>query len=168
MPARADAEDHVVLLDGFQVAPLVDALGLHTALAKRALLAGFGQTAQGGRGVGRQHPDHVAEVAVHKAETVAVKMLIVGKHLFGAVDIAGRSVDLDGVCAQVDGDVQAVFEQAQVFVAGAKQGFDIRADFDVRSSSRVGVMPPGAWVIGDVVGRPNPLADPEDCCTEVS
>ena len=32
---------------------------------------------------------------------------------------------------KVDGDVQTIFQQAQVFVAGAKQGFDIRAYLNI-------------------------------------
>ena len=40
-------------------------------------------------------------------------------------DVAGRAFDLDRVGTQDDGDVQAIFQQAQVFVAGTKQGFDV-------------------------------------------
>ena len=127
----ANAEDHVVLFDGFQIAALVDALGLDRALAKGALLAGFGQTAQGGCPVGGQDANHGAQISVDEAVSVAQQVLIVGKHLLDPADVAGRAGDLDGVGAQVDGDIQTIFQQAQVFVAGTKQGFDIRADFNV-------------------------------------
>ena len=133
-----------MLLDGFQIAPLVDALGLHRALAKRALLAGLGQTAQGGSGVGGQDANHGAEVAVNEVMAVAQQVLVIGKNLLGAANVDGSTDDFDGFGAQVDGDVQTIFQQAQVFVSGAKQGCDIRAYFNVllHRLFRVGRQPP--------------------------
>ena len=128
---RTDAEDHVVLLDGFQVAPLVDALRLNRALAKRALLAGLGQSTQRGRTVRGEDANHRAQIAVDEVVSIAQQVLIVGKHLLHPRDIAGRPDDLNGIGLQGDGDVQTIFQQAQVFVAGAKQGFDIRAYLNI-------------------------------------
>ena len=120
-----------MLLDGFEVAALIDALGLYGALAERALLAGLGQTAQGGGRIGGQHANHVAEIAVHEGVTAALQVLVVGKDLLSAGDVGGCSGNLDGIGPQVDGHVQTIFQQAQVFVSGSKQGFDIWADFDI-------------------------------------
>ncbi len=63
--------------------------------------------------------------------TAALQVLVVGKDLLGASDVGGCSDNLNGIGPQVDGHVQTVFQQAQVFVSGSKQGFDIWADFDV-------------------------------------
>ena len=117
---RTDAEHHVVLLDGLDVAALVDALGLHGALAEGTLLAGFGEPAQGRGRIGSQDADHRSEVAVDEGEAIAQQVLVIGKDLLGAAHIAGCSCDLDGIGLHGDGDVQAIFQQAQVFVAGAE------------------------------------------------
>ena len=51
--ARADAKNHIALLDGFEVAPLVDGTGLDHALdAGGALLAALHQAAQSDRRIG--------------------------------------------------------------------------------------------------------------------
>ena len=47
-----DAEYHVVLLDGLDIAALIEALGLYDALAERALPSGFGEPAQCRRWIG--------------------------------------------------------------------------------------------------------------------
>jgi hypothetical protein len=56
------------------------------------------------------------------------QMLVVGKKLFGAGHVAGRAFQFNAVGAQVDIDVQAVFQHVQILVARAKQGLDIRAE----------------------------------------
>ena len=58
-------------------------------------------------------------------------MRIICKYLLGARHFGGRAMDLNGIGFQVYGDVQAVFQQMQIFVVRAKQGFDIGAEFDV-------------------------------------
>ena len=62
---------------------------------------------------------------------VTQQMLVIGENLLGAGNVAGSSIDLDRVGAHGDGYVQPIFEQSQVFVTGAKEGFDIRADLDL-------------------------------------
>jgi hypothetical protein len=36
---------------------------------------------------------------------------------------------MDGVGAEIDGDVETIFEEAEVFVAGPVQGLNARGDF---------------------------------------
>src|SRR5215469_13479049 len=59
------------------------------------------------------------------------QMLIIGKNLLSARNVSVATFDFDGVGAHGDRDVEAVFEQSQVFVAGSKQGFDVGADLDL-------------------------------------
>src|ERR1700751_507673 len=94
---------------------------------------------------------------------VTQQMLVIGKNLLGAGDVTGCSVDLDRVGAHGDGYVQPIFEQSQIFVTGAKEGFDIRADLDlglhlvsVTCLLRLGAFMRG-WPIGSVGGSENSL-----------
>ncbi len=87
---RADAEDHVVFLDGFQIAALVQALGLDGAAPERALPSGFGQSAQRGLGIGHQHAQHAVQVAVVEDVAGAVQVIVVGEDLLGAGSRRGR------------------------------------------------------------------------------
>ena len=57
-------------------------------------------------------------------------MVVVGEDLLGARHVARRAFQFNAIRSQVDRDVQAVFEHVQILVARAKQGLDVRADFD--------------------------------------
>src|SRR6185369_6749311 len=129
--SRANAKDHVAFFDGFHIAALVDALGLQLALAKRTLLSGFSESLKGGAWVGRNDAKHAIEIAVYELVAAFPQVFVIGEDLLGAVHVGRRSFDLDGVCAKIDLNLQAVFEQAQVFVAGPEKSFDIRADIDI-------------------------------------
>ena len=120
VPAGPIAEDHVVLLDGFQVSALVNTLGLHGALAEGALLACFDKTAQRRRRVGGQDPDHRSEVPINKGDAGTNQVLVIGKDLLGASHIAGRSLYFDGIDLHSNGNVQAIFQQTQVFISCAE------------------------------------------------
>ena len=54
----------------------------------------------------------------------------VGEDLFDAGYAVGFAGDVDGVGAEVDGDVELVFEEAEVFVVGPVEGFDAGGDFE--------------------------------------
>ena len=43
--------------------------------------------------------------------------------------LVGFAGNVDGVGAEIDRDVEFVFEEAKVFVVGAVQGLDARGDF---------------------------------------
>ena len=58
-------------------------------------------------------------------------MFVVGEHLLGAGNIAGAAFNLDGIRLQNDGDVQAVFQQTQILIAGAEECLDVGADLDI-------------------------------------
>ena len=68
-----------------------------------------------------------AATDVSRAEQVFIDY----EHLLRPSHVARRSLNLDGIGPQGDGDIQAIFQQAQVFVSGAKQGFDIRGYFNI-------------------------------------
>ena len=54
----------------------------------------------------------------------------VGEDANHPVDSVLRSSHVNGVRSKVDGDVQTIFHQAKVFVAGPVQGLNTRGDFD--------------------------------------
>ena len=123
----ANAEYHVVLFDGFEIAALVAALGLHGAASKGTLAPGVGQTSQRRVRIRRQHAQHAVEVAVVEAIARLLQAFVVGEDLLGASHVAGRAFEFDGIRPQVDGDVEAVFEQAHIFVPRSKQRLDVGA-----------------------------------------
>ena len=52
------------------------------------------------------------------------------KMLFDAGDAVGFAGDMDGVGAEIDRDVESVFQQAEVFVVGPVEGLNARGDFE--------------------------------------
>ena len=58
-------------------------------------------------------------------------MLVIGKHLFGAGHVAGGAFNFNRVSFQVNGYVQAVFKQVQVFVTSTEESFNVGTDSDV-------------------------------------
>ncbi len=127
-----------MILDGFEIAPLVDALGLHRAAPERALAPSFRQAAQRSFGVGQQDAQHAAQIAVVEGVSGALQMVVVGKDLLGPGDVAGRAFQIDGIRSQVNIDVQAVFQQAQILVARAEQSLDVGTDFNALLHSEFG------------------------------
>jgi len=125
-----DAKDHVVLLDGFEIAALIGAFRLNGAASKRTLAAGFGQAAQGGVRIAYNHAQHAAQVAVHELVAGAAQVLVVGEQLFGASHVAGRAFQFNVARAQIDIDVQAVFEHVEIFIARAEQGLDVGSEIN--------------------------------------
>ena len=114
-----------MVFDGFNVTALVDALGLHRAPAKRTLPSGFGQTAQARLRIGCQQAQHAVQIAIIERESGPLQVVVVSENLLRSGHIAGCALELYRVRAQVNGDVQAVFEQAEIFVSCAEQGFDV-------------------------------------------
>ena len=97
---------------------------------KRPLASGFGEAAESDVRVAHQHAQHAVEVAVIELEAGLLQLIVVGEELLGAGYVAGRAFDFDVIGAQVNVDVQAVFEHVQVFVARAEQGLDVGTDFN--------------------------------------
>jgi len=62
--------------------------------------------------------------------TGALQVVEIDKHLLGARHIARRALDLDRIRLQIDGNAESILHQVQVFIASAKQGFDLGADFN--------------------------------------
>ena len=122
VPAGTDAENHVVVLDGFEVAALVGTLGLDGAAAEGPLASGFGKPAKGGIRIGDHDAQHAAQVAIDELVAGFSQMLVIGEQLFGAGHVARSAFEFNAVGAEIDVDVQAVFEHVEVFVARAEQG----------------------------------------------
>ena len=57
-------------------------------------------------------------------------MVVIGEDLFGAGNVARRTFQVNGIGSQVDIDIQAVFQQAQIFVPRAEKSLDVGADFN--------------------------------------
>ncbi len=118
------------VLDGFEIAALVAALGLDGAAAERTLAPGIGQAAQGRVGIGSQHAQHAVQVAVVEGVAGALQALVVGENLLGASHVVGRAFEFDGVRPQIDGDVEPVFQQAHILVPRAEQRLDVGTNPD--------------------------------------
>ena len=128
---RSEAEGHVGLLDGFDVLALVGGAGLHHALdAGRALLAGFDEGAEGHGGVGDDQAEHAVELAVLERDAGLAEVLVVAEDAGDPVDVLVGSGDVDSVGAEIDGHVQAIFEEAKIFVASPVQGLNASSDFE--------------------------------------
>ncbi len=125
---RADAEDQVVALDGFQVAALVDGFRRQDLLAEVALLAALHQRAQGHFGIGGDHAQVAVQVAVVEDVAFAHQRVVVFQDAFGARDVVGFAFDFEVVVDQLGVDAQSGFDQPDVFIAGAEEAFDASAD----------------------------------------
>ena len=136
-----------MLLDGFEIAALIGAFRLYRPPAKRPLASGLGESAESHVRVADHHAQHAAQIAVLKLVAGAAEMLVVGKELFGASNVAGRAFQFNAVGAQIDVDVQAVFEHMEIFIPRAEQGLDVGGEFNIffhsgcsaASSSRTGL-----------------------------
>ncbi len=114
---RADAEHHVVIFDGFEIAALVGTLRLDRSAAKRALASGFGEPAERGIRVAHHHAQHAAQVTVLKLVARFPQVLVINEQLLGPSYVAGRALEFNAVRAEVDINVQAIFEHVEIFVA---------------------------------------------------
>jgi len=119
-----------MLLNSFHVAPLVHAFRLHHAPAQRALAASVGKATQGRARVRRQHTQHAVQVAIVEGVSRALQMVVIGKDLLGPGNIAGRTLQFNRIGAQIDVDVQTVFQHMQVFIPGTEQGFNVRSNLN--------------------------------------
>ncbi len=124
----ADAEDHVVALDGFQVAALVDGFRRQHLLAEIALLAAVDQGAEGHFRVVGDHAQVAVQVAVIEDVAFAQQRVVVFQDVFGAGDVVGFAFDFEVVVYELSVDAQSGFEKPDVFIAGAKQALDASAD----------------------------------------
>ena len=117
-------------LDCIEISALVQALRLHRAAPEGTLASRFDQSSKCRFGIRNQHPQHAVQIAIVEDLTAALQLIVIGKNLFGASYVARGSFNFDGVRAEVYIDVQAIFQHMQVFVTGAEQGLDVRADFN--------------------------------------
>ena len=111
------------MLDGFNIAALVDGARLDHALdARGALLAALGERAQGHRGIGGHQAQHAVELAILQQDSLAAKVFVVGKDLFHTGDAIGGTLDVDGIGTKVDAHAEAVFHEPKIFIASPEEG----------------------------------------------
>ena len=127
----AEAEGHIGLFDGLDVLALVGAAGLDHALdSGGALLAGIHEGLEGDGGVGDDQLEHAVELAVVEVDAGFAERVEVGEDAGDAVDIGLRAGELDVVGAEVDGYVETIFHEAEVFVAGSVERFNTGCDLE--------------------------------------
>ena len=122
---RADPEHDVVLVDGFEIAPLVGGFRRNAALAGRPQLAIFQEViAEVDIGVFGDQLRGGLHVAIGNGMTFAdqaAKLFHEPRHARGAVRIA---LDHQIVALRTDADVEEGFELAEVIVEGAEERRD--------------------------------------------
>ena len=129
-PGRAEAEGHVRLFDRLDVFSLVGRARLHHALDPGgALAACVDERFKGDRRVGDDQFEHAVEFAVVEIDAGLAKSVEVGEDLFDAGDAVGFAGDVDGIGAEIDRDVEFVFEEAEIFVVGSVERLNARRDF---------------------------------------
>jgi hypothetical protein len=94
------------------------------------LLSGVDQLPQSGSRVGDDELEQAVEFAILQGYAGSAEGVEVGEYLSGAGDLALFAGDVRGVGAEVDGDVETIFEQAEILVACAVKGLDAGSDFD--------------------------------------
>ena len=124
VPAGPDAEDDVVLLDGVEVAALIDALGRHLAAARRPRGAAHEVVAQLDVAVLR----HQLRGRLHVAVGNAVALLQEARQLaHGPLDadlVVRRTLDEQVAALGADAHAEGGFELAEVLVVGPEEGLD--------------------------------------------
>ena len=95
-----------------------------------ALAARVDEGTQADGGVGHDHLEHGVKLAVMEVDAAFPEGVEVGKDTLDPCDASGIAGDMDSVGAEIDGDVQAIFEEAKVFVVGAVERLDTGSDFD--------------------------------------
>jgi hypothetical protein len=65
-----------------------------------------------------------------EVETGFAEGVEVGEDLLDAGYGVGFAGDVDGVGAQIDGDVQLVLEEAKIFIVGTVEGLDAWGNFE--------------------------------------
>ena len=104
---RADAEHHVVLLDGLDVFPLVDGARLHGALdARRALLSRVHQRTQSDRRVGHHQAQHPVQFPIVRIDALAAQRLEILKDALHPGHTVFRPLHVHGIGAKIDPDAK--------------------------------------------------------------
>ena len=137
-----DAEDQIVALDGFEIAALRDGFGRENLLAETALLAAVDQRAKRDFGIGGDDAQQAVEIAVLEDLAFADEREVVLEDSLGAGHVVGLAFDFDGVAAEFRADVQAGFDEPDVFIAGTEEALDASADLHA-GFHLVGTRPPG-------------------------
>ncbi len=102
----------------------------HTFDAGGALLARVDQLAQGACRVGDQELEQSVEFTVLQRDAGAAECIKVGEDLRGASDLEVLAGDVDGVRAEIDLYMEAVFKEPKILVTRAVEGFNTGSDVD--------------------------------------
>ena len=101
----------------------------HALDACRALPAGFDERAEADSWISNNQLEHAIEFAVVESGAGFAEVVEVGEDLFDAGDAVGFAGDVDGIGAEIDRDVEFVFEEAEIFVVGSVERLNARRDF---------------------------------------
>ena len=88
----------------------------------------FRQSTQGHRRIAGQHLEHGRQVAVLEFESGALQVIVIGEDLFGPLDVLRRAFDLDGISQEINGYIESVFQQPQVFIPRSKKRLNVWGD----------------------------------------
>ncbi len=70
------------------------------------------------------------EFAVLQGDAGLAEVLVVAEDASDTVDVLVGSGDVDGVGPEIDGHVQAIFQEAKIFVASPVQGLNASSDVE--------------------------------------
>ena len=126
-----EAEGHVAGFDGLDVLALVGAARLNHALdAGGSLLSGVDEGFEGDRGVCDEEFEQAVELSVMEIDTGFAQGFKVQEELRYAADGGRVAGDVYAVGAEIDIDVEAVFQETEVFVVGSVEGLNTGGDGD--------------------------------------
>src|SRR5579859_541803 len=128
--ARADAEDHVVRFDLVHVMFLRGVFRHDLFFAERARLAVLENFAGSALRFVERDAHEAFDLFAGKMTAVARGVIVFFDDFYGAVDGVVRAFDGELRVLQMSAHAERIFEQAHVFVEGAKEGFDFSGDGD--------------------------------------
>lgn len=101
------AENQIVALDGFHVAPLIHSLGRQQFLSKRPLPAARDQRAQANLGIFGADAKVTVQIAVIENMPFAHQGDVVFQDVFGARNVGRLALDFERVVDQLRADLQS-------------------------------------------------------------
>ena len=106
----SEPEGHVAGFDRLDILLLVGRARLHHAFyAGGALLSGVDELSEGGFGVGDDQLEQAVELAILKDYAGSAEGVEIGEDLCGSGYLRFFAGYVDGVGAEVDGDVESIF-----------------------------------------------------------
>src|SRR5207253_2217107 len=126
----ANAKNQIVPLNRFYIAPLIDGFGRERFLAEVSLASAVHQAAQSDFRIFSDYPQIAVEIAVAEALAFFHQGDVVLQNARGADDVGLIAFDFERIVQQTGGDLQSIFEDAYVFIAGPKKGLNAACDLN--------------------------------------